>query len=184
MKKGMGRTGRWSMVALVALALTGVAGCVSRSSAPGANKALGSFAQGGYVLLRWDAGLGVMIWHDLNGESEAHSTGSSSGPIYTERGYARSADGRSLTWEVQTREGKEGEIDIGGARYDLAAGSLFIVTTEGGGTAVRQLVRDLSDVPLDHDGILAFARRDPELSVLLLRPRPSIFQPRASLDVQ
>jgi peptidyl-Lys metalloendopeptidase len=56
---------------------------------------------------------------------------------------------------------------IGRASYDLAAGNLFIVTTSGGTTDVRQLDRDLSAVPLDHDGILAFAEKDPDLAALL-----------------
>jgi hypothetical protein len=108
-----------------------------------------------------------MIWHDLTGESMADSAGLATGRLYIERGSARSADGRSLTWEVQTVDGTMGEVQIGGVRYDLAAGTLFVVTTQGGTTAVRQLSRDLSAVLLDHDGILAFARSDPDLAAFL-----------------
>jgi hypothetical protein len=152
---------------LVVLVTTGMAACGSSSTPPGASKALGSVAQGGYLFLRWQEGLEVMIWHDLSGEGTGHSAGFAAGRLYIERGAARAADGRSLAWEVQTRDGTTGEVQIGGGRYGLEAGNLFLVTTRGGTTAVRQLHRDLSAVPLDHDGILAFARNDSDLAAFL-----------------
>jgi hypothetical protein len=152
---------------LAVLLTTGVAACGSSSTPSGASKALGSFAQGGYLFLRWKEGLEVMIWHDLTGKGTADSAGFATGRLYIERGTARSTDGRSLAWEVQTVDGTMGEAQIGGVRYDLAAGTLFIVSTQEGTTAVRQLHRDLSVVPLDHDGILAFARTDPDLAAFL-----------------
>ena len=155
-------------LALVVVLLTiGVAACGGSSNPPQAAKALGSVAQGGYLFLRWQEGLEVMIWHDLSGESTGHSAGSNAGRLHIERGSAQSADGRSLNWEVQTRDGRTAEVQIGAVRYDLAAGDLFIVTTRSGMPVVRQLRRDLSAVPLDHDGILAFARDDPDLAAFL-----------------
>ena len=152
---------------LVVLVTIAAVACGRSSTPPGANKVLGSVAQGGYLFLRWQEGLEVMIWHDLSGEGMGHSAGSNAGWLYIERGSARSADGRSLAWEVQTRDGTMGEVHIEGGRYDLDAGNLFIVTTRGGKTVVRQLHRDLSAVPLDHDGILTFARSDPDLAAFL-----------------
>jgi hypothetical protein len=152
---------------LVVLVVTTIAACGGSSNPPGASKAMGSVAQGGYLFLRWPEGLEVMLWHDLAGESTADSAGFASGRLYIERGSARSADGRGLAWEVQTRDGTMGEMQIGGGRYGLEAGNLFLVTTRGGTTAIRQLHRDLSAVPLDHEGILAFARNDPDLTAFL-----------------
>jgi len=152
---------------LVALVTTGLVACGSSSTPPVADKALGSIAQGGYLFLRWQEGLEVMIWHDLSGEGTGHSAGIAADRLYIERGSVRSADGRSLAWEVQTRDGTMGEVQIGEGRYGLEAGNLFLVTTQGGTTAVRQLHRDLSAVPLDHGGILAFARNDPNLVAFL-----------------
>ncbi len=151
---------------LVVLVTIGGAACGGSSTPPGASKVLGSSEQGGYLFLRWQEGLDVMIWHDLVGEGTADSAGFATGRLYIERGSARFADGRSLAWEVQTVDGRMGEVQIGGVRYDLAVGTLFIVTTQGGTPAVRQLSRDLSAVPLDHDGILAFARNDPDLAAI------------------
>jgi len=155
-------------LALLAVLMAGAASaCSGGATPPGANKALGSVTQGGYLFLRWQEGLEVMIWHDLTGEGTADSSGFVAGKLYIERGSARSREGRSLAWEVQTRDGTLGEVQIGGGRYDLAAGTLFLVTTQGDTMAVRQLPRDLSDVPLDHDGILTFAGNDPDLAAFL-----------------
>jgi hypothetical protein len=158
---------RARLVLLAVLVATMVAACGGRSTPPGASKTLGSFERGGYLFLRWQEGLDVLIWHDLAGEGTAHSVGSNAGRLYVERGFAYSADGRGLAWEVRTADGRIGEAQIAGVRYDLAAGTLFIVTTDAGTPSVRQLSRDLSTVPLDHDGILAFARNDPDLAAFM-----------------
>jgi hypothetical protein len=152
---------------LVTLLATASLVCGGPSTPPSANKALGTCEQGGYLFLRWREGLEVMIWHDLSGEATARSTGFVSGRFYIEHGSARAADRQNLTWEVQTTDGTLGQAQIGGARYDLADGTLFLVTTRGGATEVQQLSRDLQSVPLDHDGILAFARKDPDLAAFL-----------------
>lgn len=162
-----------SLALLVLLAAAAASACTGSSTPPGANKYLGSFEQGGYLSLRWQEGLEVMIWHDIAGSVVAHSAGSTEDRVYTERGSARSADGRGFEWELQTTDGKTGQVRIGSASHDLSAGTLFIVTTDRGTTDVRQLDRDLSAVPLDHDGILAFAEKDPDLAAFLnADPRP------------
>jgi hypothetical protein len=158
---------------LVVLVTTAVVACGGSSTPPGASKALGSSAQGGYLFLRWQEGLEVMIWHDIAGSAVAHSAGSTVDRFYAERGSARSADGRSFEWELQTTDGRTGQVQIGGGRYDLSAGNLFIVTTQEGWPAVRHLHRDLSAVPLNHDGILAFAVKDPDLVAFLDAGVPS-----------
>jgi hypothetical protein len=149
---------------LIAAAATA---CTGRSTPPGANKYLGSFEQGGFLLLRWQEGLDVLIWHDVSGSAWAHSAGSTEGSVYAEQGSAQSADGRGFAWEVQTKDGKTGQVRIDDASYELSEGTLFIVTTKGGTTEARQLVRDLSGLPLDNEGILAFAESDPDLAVFL-----------------
>lgn len=161
-------TSRLARAALLAvLVAVALAACAGSSTPPGANKQLGTFEQGGYLLLRWEEGLEIMIWHDVEGSSVAHSAGSTEDRVYAERGSARSGDGRGLEWEVQTTDGKTGQVRIGDYIYDLSAGTLFIVTTSGGTTQVRKLDRDLSAVPLNHDGILAFAENDPDLAAFL-----------------
>jgi hypothetical protein len=155
------------LVGLAFILAGAVAACAGRSTPPGANKYLGTFEQGGYLVLRWEEGLEVMIWHDMTGSMMAHSAGSTQDPTYVEQGSARSADGRSLAWELRTTDGRRGELQIGGATYEVAGGSVFLVTTRGGKTEVRQLDRDLSTVPLDHEAILAFAESDPDLAAFI-----------------
>jgi len=168
MNRMRGMTSRLAvLMTLVALATGAIAACAGCFTPLGADKAMGSFGQGGYLFLRWQEGVEVMIWHDLAGEGTGHSASSNAGRLYVERGSVRLADGRSLAWELQTADGKTGKVQIDGIRYDLAAGTLFIVTTQDGTRAVRQLSRDLSAVPLDRDGILAFARNDLDLAPLL-----------------
>jgi hypothetical protein len=168
-KKGIRVAIRYSIhwALLVALLVVAAGACSRAVSPPGPNKAMGNGVQGGYLFLRWQEGLEVMIWHDLSGEGTGHSAGFTAGWLYIERGAARSADGNSLAWEVQTRDGTTGEAHIAGGRYGLEAGNLFLVAARGGTTAVRQLLRDLSGVALDHEGILAFARTDPDLAAFL-----------------
>ena len=165
---------------LIVLVTTAVVACGGSSMPPGANKALGSCEQGGYLFLRWQEGLEVILWHDLTGESTAGSAGFVAGRFYIERGSAHAADGRSLAWEVQSTHGTLGEAQIGGVRYDLAAGTLFLVTTQGDATEVRQLPRDLSAVPLDHDAVLAFARNDPDVAAFLNKVPPVTLPPSAT----
>jgi len=152
---------------LAVLVATGMTACTGNSTPPGANKYLGSFEQGGYLFLRWQEGLEVMIWHDVAGSAMAHSAGSTEDRVCAERGSARSADGRGFEWELQTTDGKTGQMRIGNDSYDLSAGAVFIVTTRGDTMDVRQLNRDLSAVPLDQVGILAFAEKDPDLTAFL-----------------
>ena len=46
-----------SLSLLVLLAAAAAAACASSSTPPGANKYMGTFEQGGYLLLRWQEGL-------------------------------------------------------------------------------------------------------------------------------
>lgn len=156
---------RLAGVALLASLMATMATCTAADSPPAADKYLGTFAEGGYLFLRWPEGLQVMIWVDLGeaAEHSAHSAGAADGPVYTERGFVQSAEGQRLTWELETANGKTGQLQMGDSRYDLSAGNLFVVTSQGGGVQVRQLSRDLSAVPLDHDAILAWAENNPDL---------------------
>jgi len=140
-------------------------GLSSRSTPPGANMAGGGLGQARYVFLQWKEGLEIMIWHDvLGGSGEGKGSGSTTDPIYRYQGYAESSDGRRFDWEVQTADGKTALFKIDDTRYDLADGRLFLVTTRGGRTEVRQLDRDLSGVQPDWESIVVFAKSDPDVA--------------------
>jgi hypothetical protein len=76
----------------------------------------------------------------------------------------RSADGRIVACQCRTRDGKTGRVIINNVSYDLAGGRLFLVSTRGGGTRVRQLQRDLDKVQATDRGVERLAKTDPEVA--------------------
>jgi hypothetical protein len=108
-----------------------------------------------------------MIWHDFVGTSAVISTDerelTPDNALYSVRGYAESRQGRRFDWEVRTRDGETAEFWIDGKRYDLADGSLFLITGGTYGTEVTQLARDLSDVRPNFESCVTFASDDPDL---------------------
>jgi hypothetical protein len=139
---------------------------------PGADVAAGNVGGAGYVLLRWKEGLTVMIWHDV--PVPTRGSGSTDGPIYSYQGHARSPGGQGFDWEVRTADGKTALFTIDGTRYDLAAGRVLMITTQDGGTRVRQLRRDPAGVETDRESILAFARGDADLARFIVRAPESM----------
>jgi hypothetical protein len=75
-----------------------------------------------------------------------------------------SRDGRQVTWEWATRDGRTGAVTINGAKYDPAAGRVFLVSTRGGQVQVRQVPRDLSGLQAEQEGFLALVDSDPEIA--------------------
>ena len=108
---------------LVVLVTTAVAACGGSSTPPGASKAMGSCGPGRLPLSALARGAGGDDLARPHRRGHGHSAGFVAGRFYIERGSARSADGRSLAWEVQTQGRHAGEVHIGGVRYGLAAGN-------------------------------------------------------------
>ena len=75
-----------------------------------------------------------------------------------------SRDGCQVTWEWATRDGRTGTVTINGAKYDPAAGRVFLVSTRGGQVQVRQVLRDLSEVQAEQESFLDLADSDPEIA--------------------
>jgi hypothetical protein len=137
-------------------------GFSGRPAPPGADAAAGTVGGGGYVLLRWEEGLAVMIWYDISASSRG--SGTTVGPVYRYRGYTGSPGGHRFDWEVQTADGETALFDIDGTRYDLTRGRLFIFRMQDDRTQIRQLDRDVSSVETDRGSIVAFAESDPDLA--------------------
>lgn len=155
-------TARYLFASLVLLLALILAGCMARSTPPGADIAGGKVGRGGFTFLRWRQGLAIMIWHDLDSAS-TRGSGSTGDPVYRLSGDALSLDGRHVEWEVQTRNGRNARFWIDDVSHDLENGALFIVTTRNGTTAVQQLSHDLSGIRPDYDSCVAFARGIPDL---------------------
>ena len=148
---------------LALLLVAGAAGC-QKSTPPGPDLASDQVGKTTCALLTWKEGLRINLWFDTTGNFNANGSGSTSSPIYTETGLVLAADGRQIDWKIETTDGKSAAFSIAGQPYDLAKGTLFLVTTQGGKTQVQQLVFDLSGLPAVHESCQAIAGRSPDVS--------------------
>ena len=100
----------------------------------------------------------IMICVDFNYDE----TGS--GSDYQHHMQASHPDGRKIDWQIDFPEGKKVTLSIDGKGYDLSKGSLFLVTTKGGKTQVRQLNTTLPEGGHDPQGAyISFAETDPDV---------------------
>ncbi len=152
-----------SIVVLLVLALSG---CV-RSTPPGASTAGGEVGEGAYTFMQWKEGLTILIWDDIRGSHSNHGSGSSSDPVFRQSGQAESPDGRSYSYQVETEDGITARFTIDGKAFDLSQGTLFLVKTRGAETNVRQLSRDLSEVPFTNEALREMAQSDPDVAALI-----------------
>jgi len=79
-------------------------------------------------------------------------------------GLFSSADGSRIEWKWKAPKEKGEDFRINGTPYDLANGTLFLVSTKGGQVQVMQLDVDLSKVQSDRQGFEAFAKNQPKVA--------------------
>jgi hypothetical protein len=81
-------------------------------------------------------------------------------------GYHRANDGRKVEWQCETSDGKTGSVKINGRAYDLAQGSLFLVSTKGGDVRVLQLKRDTLKLKVGNvqDSLETLIRSDEDIA--------------------
>jgi hypothetical protein len=115
-----------------------------------------------YVSVSPDGGISLVIWSDLSGG--AGQGGESSLFGYSAAGFCSSADGRRIDWEWKAPKEKSGDFQINGTAYDLAIGTLFLVSTKGGQVRVTQLDVDLSKVKPDKQGFEALVKKEPRVA--------------------
>jgi hypothetical protein len=87
-------------------------------------------------------GVPFAVWSDLLNGASGGGGGSGGGASY--EGNHSATDGRRVEFRAKTTDGKSGSITIAGVDYDLAKGSLFLVSTSGGPPKVAQVTVDLS----------------------------------------
>ncbi|MBY0514435.1 MAG: hypothetical protein K2P78_11045 [Gemmataceae bacterium] len=75
-------------------------------------------------------------------EGVGGSSGTHGGP--PGGGTFEALDGRTITWESATDDGKSGTVTVAGSEFLLEDGGLFLVSARGGRTYVRQAKADLS----------------------------------------
>ena len=147
------------------------AGCSTKPAAPPAPS--GSIGGGQYGWLRFkelkpEAGLDFVqahyvTWGDsTSGQSlaililsDVTYRGSirtdSSGQQASGQHSSADADGRKVEWKCTTSDGKTGNVTINDRPYDLAQGSLFLVSAMGAEVRVLQLMRDTLKVKVGND---------------------------------
>jgi hypothetical protein len=79
------------------------------------------------------------------------------------RGYIGSHKRRKIEFHCRTKDGKSGTVKINGTTYDLANGSLFLVSTSGDEVRIKQLNRDMTRQTFDEESLTAFGKGDAEI---------------------
>jgi hypothetical protein len=107
--------------------------------------------------------IALVVWTDNTGFS-GHESESSLFSGASARGSFSSVDGKRIDWEWNAPKEKGGDFQLNGTPYDLANGTLFLVSTKGGQVRVTQLDVDLSKVQPNKEGFEALAKNDPKIS--------------------
>ena len=92
----------------------------------------------------------LLIWNDTPGPS-----GSGSESFFftsSAKGFLTSAAGKRINWEWKGPKERGGDFQIDGKPFDLADGTLLLVSTKGGQVRVTQLDVDLSKVQTTSSG--------------------------------
>ncbi len=111
--------------------------------------------------------IALVIWTDNTGASESNSESSLTSSRAS--GFSSSPDGRRIAWEWNNPKQKGGDFQIDGTPYDLANGTLLLVSTKGGKVHVTQLDVDLSKVQFKSSGeaeeaFRGFAKTEPRVT--------------------
>jgi hypothetical protein len=122
--------------------------------------ASGVYVHSGFEFYRWEEGMRLMIWHDgINHQSCSSSTNGQ----YEIECHGVSIGNHTFELRLETNDGKTAQFSINGNQFDLVDGGLFIVTSSGEDTSVRQLVRDLSEVQANAESVTEFGLSDPDI---------------------
>jgi len=101
-------------------------------------------------------GIAIVVWSKVPARSGAGGSRSSSDRPQAQLHYSglhSSPDGRRIEWQCQTKDGVAGSVSINGQDYDLANGTLVLVTVGEEKTTVKQLKRDTLKVK--HENVVA-----------------------------
>ena len=147
----------------IVISLVFLFGCSPKTTPPAPDMAAGVYLQSGYELFHWSEGLNIMIWHDGVASSACASSGSTGKVAHIVQCHAISRESHHFDWRIETDDGIAAIVTIDDAAFDLESGNVFIISTAGGGTHVRQFQRDLSNIKPQSDSILEFSLMDVEL---------------------
>ena len=104
----------------------------------------------------------VAVWTDASsGSSSLAPRVATRAEGFVFEGHHRGPDGRHVDCRCSTPDGCTGTVTINDKTCDLARGDLFLVSTQGGRTEIRQLKRDT--LKLGPENLKDLARTDREI---------------------
>lgn len=106
-------------------------------------------------------GFVYFVWGDFSGGAGGTNVESRDGLKF--HGYLwNGADKRRVEFAGETKDGRAGGVKIDGKEYDLAQGTLFLVSARRG-YRVKQLKRDMTGFQDDTELFNAFRKSDPDV---------------------
>jgi len=165
----MNRSNPIYLLSLSVLFSLGLVSCFRSSTTPAPDIAGGVYEFAGYEYFHWKEGLNILIWHDAIANSGCNSNSEDTTLVQCQ---AMSEAGYDFFWQIETRDGRTAEISINNQSFDLADGTVFLVTTADGQMDIQQLQRDLSGVNANDQSITQFSLADPEISQFMQSTSP------------
>jgi hypothetical protein len=113
-----------------------------------------------------EEGVSLLLWFDSqvgssrSGTSTGWFTSSADGHVVT-------ADGKLVAWQWDAARPRGGHFQINGTPYELANGTLILVSTKGGQVRVTQVNVDMSRLTPDDRGLTALAQSQPKVAQFL-----------------
>jgi hypothetical protein len=148
-------------LALVGVILLAVVLRLQRGIGGGTNSVGDTTVQ--YVSMRGDGAVNLLIWSDAFRSAGTHAESALFGSPRVE-GFFTSVDGKRISWTWKAPSERGGDFQLNGTSYDLANGTVFLVSTKGGQVRVTQLDVDLSTVQANKQGFEAFAKDQPRVA--------------------
>ena len=106
-------------------------------------------------------GISFVVWSDLPNANFVHGRSKVDRASY--RADHRGKDGRCVEFQCAIRDGKVTPIRIAHCNFDLANGSLFLVSTKQTPPLIAQLDVDVQDFPIDREGLKKLSSVHPDI---------------------
>lgn len=146
-------------VSLIVFVGANLSACSHTATLPEPQTASGVYVHSGFEYYRWEEGLRLMIWHD--GINHVSCSTSTNNRRYEIECNAIAYTNNSFEWHLETNDGITAKFIIDDHLFDLSDGNLFIATSLGEDTEVRQVKRDLSEVQANAESVTEFGLSDP-----------------------
>jgi len=136
--------------------LKGPSGSTTWSSSVGKDSSVPGIDQASIYAAR-----GFVVWGDFSGGAGGRESIDKDGLKCQAHLWDEKAN-RRIEFTCETKDGKSGKATIEGRDYDLANGTLFLVSAHGGQHRVKQLKRDVSHLQSAPE-LKEFGKSDPDI---------------------